>query len=386
MTGALLIRGGRLGDVVTDVLVLGGRIAALGPDAVDAAPPGVQPVDADGLIVAPGFIDLQVNGAAGHDFTREPAAIWSVGVTLARHGVTAFLATIVTAPPGAIVAALEAWTDGAPDGAAGALPLGLHLEGPYLSEARRGAHPSEYLRQPDRAEPAGWSRKRGVRLVTLAPEVPGALQLVADLSSRGVVVSAGHSAADAAIGAAAIEAGVRYGTHLFNAMPQLHHREPGLAGALLADERVTVGLICDGLHVAPSMLDLAWRAVGPGRFSVVSDVIAALGMPSRRVPLGNAEVIVEDQMAHLEDGTLAGAVAGLDAGLRQLVAATGCTAAQAIATVTSVPARLLGLGGGRGTIRAGGRADLALLTDELEVAATLVGGRVAHAMEPDRWA
>jgi N-acetylglucosamine-6-phosphate deacetylase len=223
-------------------------------------------------------------------------------------------------------------------------------------------------------------------MVTLAPELPGALDLVSELSAHGVVVAAGHTDADAATGRAAVDAGVRYATHLFNAMRPLDHRAPSLAAALLDDERVTIGLIADGLHVAPELIAVVRRTIGPGRLSLVSDAMAGLDMPPGPLRLGDVEVLVGEDGARLADGTLAGAIAGLDVGLRTLIAATDSDLSEALAAVTSTPAELLGLGEGRGRLEVGGRADITLLTPGLEVAATLVAGKVAWSSEPDRWA
>jgi N-acetylglucosamine-6-phosphate deacetylase len=382
----LLLHGGRLGDERrVQILAIDGRIAAI--EDVDTpldVPADARRIDVAGLLAAPGFIDLQVNGACGHDITADPASMWTIGETLARHGVTAFLATIVSSEPGRLGQALDAWRQ--ERASSGAVPIGLHLEGPYLSPARAGAHQSEQLRLPDAAEASGWSPQAGVRIVTLAPELPGALDLVSELSARGVVVAAGHTDADAATGRAAVDAGVRYATHLLNAMRPLDNRGPSLAAALLGDDRVTIGLIADGLHIAPEMLAVVQRAVGPQRVSLVSDAMAGLDMAPGRVRLGDAEVIVGADGARLPDGTLAGSIAGLDVGLRTFVAATGCAVSEALAAVTSTPADLLRLGEGRGRLEVGGRADIALLTSELDVAATLVAGQVAWSAEPARWA
>ena len=369
--GRLLLTGAAQGDV----LVVDGRIAALGQEAADHPAAGdAQRVEADGLSVAPGFIELQVNGAAGHDLTTDPASTWAVGEYLARHGVTAFLPTIVTSPPAVVDAALAILAAGPPAGWRGAIPLGLHIEGPFLSPDRSGAHDPALLRQLTPELAAGWAPESGVRLVTLAPELHGALELIADLAGRGVVVSAGHSAASLDDARAAFDAGVRYVTHLFNAMPPLDHRAPGLAVAALLDDRVTVGLIPDGVHSHPAMVELAWRVAGPGRVSIVTDAIAALGMPPGRYPLGGREVLVEGESARLADGRLAGAVLGLDRALRNLCAFAGASAADALRAVTDVPARLLGLDD-RGVLRVGARADLVLLTPALEVVETYVDGR-----------
>jgi N-acetylglucosamine-6-phosphate deacetylase len=380
---AIALDGARLADgQVVRILVVEERIAAIDDGGAAPTPSDARRVDGAGLLAVPGFVDLQVNGACGRDITDDPTAMWAIGETLARHGVTAFLATVVSSAPGRVDDAIDAWRSGAQ--APGAVPIGLHVEGPYLSPARAGAHRREQLRAPDPHEASAWTPEAGVRIVTLAPELPGALELVSQLSARGVVVAAGHTDADAAVGRAAVDAGVRYATHFFNAMRPLDHREPSLAAALLDDDRVTIGLIADGLHVAPELLALVRRTIGPGRLSLVSDAMAGLDMPPGSMRLGEAEVVVGEDGARLEDGTLAGAIAGLDVGLRTM-AATGCGLDEALAAVTSTPAALLGLGEGRGRLEVGGRADITLLTEGLEVAATLVGGEVAWSSEPARW-
>ncbi len=388
MTAGLLLRGGHVvepGQAVgspTAVLLRDGRIATVGGDAADlgageAAGAGIETVDVGGLWLAPGFIDLQVNGAGGHDITAEPASIWDVGEALVRTGVTAWLPTIVTAPIGTVERALAVLAAGAPDGYSGALPLGLHVEGPFLSPERHGAHAAELLRRPDRGLAAGWSRAAGVGIVTLAPELPGALELIAELVDRGVVVSLGHSAATWKEGRAGIEAGATYATHLFNAMPPLGHREPGLVAAVLADPRVIVGTIPDGIHVHPAMLELAWRIVGPDRLSVVTDAIAALGMPHGSFRLAGMDVTGDETGPRRADGRLAGSVLTLDAAVRAVAAARGCGPETALAAATTVPARVLGLSD-RGRIVPGAAGELTILTPGLEVAGTVIAGRLTR--------
>jgi N-acetylglucosamine-6-phosphate deacetylase len=290
-----------------------------------------------------GLIDLQVNGAAGHDLTTDPAAVWSVGAALAGHGVSAFLPTLVSPSFATIDRARAVLLAGPPPGFSGANPLGWHVEGPFLSPARAGAHDRAALRSPDLGAVADWSPASGVRMVTLAPELPGALEIVAALAGRGVVVSIGHSEASHAEAAAAFDAGARFVTHLFNAMAPLDHREPGLIGAALADERVTVGLIPDGLHVHPAVVRLVWRLAGPARLAVVSDAIAALGMPPGRYELAGREVLVDADSVRLPDGTLAGSVLPLDRAVRNLAVFAGIEPDEARRAATEVPARLLGL-------------------------------------------
>jgi N-acetylglucosamine-6-phosphate deacetylase len=368
------------------LLLAGGRIAARGVDAVAGAGRDARRFRADGLLLAPGFIDLQLNGAAGHDLTADPASVWAVATAIARHGVTAFLPTIVSSPPSVAAAAARLLAAGPPAGHRGATPLGLHVEGPFLNPERRGAHEAGHLRIPDPALAAGWSPTGGVRMVTLAPELPGALDVVRALAGRGVVVAAGHSLASADEATAGFDAGIRYVTHLFNAMPPLDHRAPGLAGAAMRDRRVTVGIIPDGPHVDPVLVDLAWRSAGADRLSIVTDAMAALGMPPGRYPLGGVTVDVGRDGARLPDGRLAGSVLSLDAGLRNLVAWTGAPAAVAVAAVTRVPAALLGEDD-RGSLDVGAGADVVLLTPGLEVVATIACGVVVHGEEAEgRWA
>jgi N-acetylglucosamine-6-phosphate deacetylase len=372
----LLIRGSHPGPI----LLSGGRIAEVGPDAELAATVETQRLEADDLSAVPGFIELQVNGAAGHDLTHDPSAIWRVGEALPRYGVTTFLPTIISSPPETIETARRVLLEGPPRDYAGASAVGLHLEGPFLNPKYAGAHQSAHLQHPDSRAAAGWSPDAGVRMVTLAPELPGGLELVAELARRGVLVAAGHSAATLSEARAAVEAGLRYGTHLFNAMPPLDHRAPGLVGALLLDDRVTIGLIVDGHHLDPAVVALAWRLAGPGRVSLVSDAMAALGQGPGQYRVAEAEVTVDETGARLQDGRLAGSVLALDEALGNLIAATGCSAGDAVATVTTTPARLLGLED-RAKLERGARADVVLLNSTLRVAATFVGGRPTYVAE-----
>lgn len=365
-----------IGDTVIEdgtVLVADGRIQAVG-DFTLPLPPGAATQDATGLLLSPGFLDLQVNGGFGLDFTADPATIWDVAAQLPRYGVTAFLPTVITSPSAKVRQAQAVLRDGPPAGWAGARPLGLHLEGPFLNPAKKGAHNPSYLRRPAAHDVADWSSDAFVRLVTLAPELPGALETVSALTRRGVVVSAGHSMATFDEAAAGFDAGARYATHLFNAMPALHHREPGLAAAALADPRVTVGLIPDGLHVHPGLVKLLWQLLGRDRLNLVTDAMAAMGMDPGDYLLGDFHVRVDDTSARLSDGTLAGCTLSLDAILRAFRAFTGASLPDTLATVTSTPARLLGLDATYGHITPGAAADLVLLTADGEVVETWVAG------------
>jgi N-acetylglucosamine-6-phosphate deacetylase len=343
---------------------------------VDSVGPDATVIEADGLLAAPGFIDLQCNGGLGVDLASEPERLWELAAALPRWGVTAWLPTIVTSPIGIVERALEALAAGPPDGWVGAAPLGLHLEGPFLAPTKKGAHAEALLRSPTLAAVEGWSREAGVALVTLAPELDGALEVIEALVERGVVVSIGHSAATAAQATVAVDAGATWVTHLFNAMAPLHHREPGLVGVALTDDRLHVGLIADGVHVHPTVVALAQRALGD-RLTLVTDAVAALGMAPGEQVLGRARVTVGDDGVRLADGTLAGSNLAMDQAVRNLVAFTGGAPESAVHAASTAPAALLG-DQQRGTLEAGALADVVLLTEALDVALTLVDGEVAH--------
>ncbi|MEO8273404.1 MAG: N-acetylglucosamine-6-phosphate deacetylase [Chloroflexota bacterium] len=305
--------------------------------------PTSDPAPTSGPAPLDGLIELQVNGAGGFDLTNDPESLWQVGSVLRRFGVVAFLPTLVS-PSWAIVdRARAAWLAGAPDGYVGATPLGWHVEGPFIAPSRSGAHDPASLQTPDARVVADWSPASGIRMVTLAPELPGALEVVAALVGSGVVVSAGHSTATYAQAVAGFDAGIRSVTHLFNAMSPLDHREPGLPGAALVDARVTIGLIPDGLHVHPAIVRIVRRAVGADRLAIVSDAIAALGMEPGRYRLAGRDLTYDGESARLAGGGLAGSVIGLDGAVRNLAAFAGVSLADAELAATVVPARLLGL-------------------------------------------
>ncbi len=378
ITNATIHTPGRViprGSVVID----GARIVAAGAAGDVPAASGATVINAGGMILVPGFIDLQLNGAFGHDFTADPATIWRVAAGLPRYGVTAFLPTIITSPLEQVEAGMHVVRDGRPKNFRGAAPLGLHVEGPFLNPKKKGAHNQQYLRPPTPEAVAGWSPASGVRLVTMAPENPGALEVIAALASRGVVVSTGHSMATYDEAVAGFDAGARYGTHLFNAMPPLGHRDPGLPGALLADDRMTVGFIADGVHTHRSIIALVWRILGPRRMSLVTDAMAALGMPPGSHRLGDYDVIVDATSCRLADGTLAGSILELDQALRNLLDITGCSLDEALETMTTTPAKLLGLDGERGRIAPGYAADIVLLSSDLRVQTTIASGEVVYA-------
>jgi N-acetylglucosamine-6-phosphate deacetylase len=361
------------------VVVDGTRIAEVGSAASLRKPSGATVIDGTGRILVPGFIELQFNGGFGADFTDDPSAIWRVSEQITRYGATSFLPTIITSPLERIAAGQAVVTGNRPAGTRGARPLGLHVEGPFLNPSKKGAHNPKYLRTPDLASVADWSPASGVRLVTMAPELPGALEVIGALARRGVLVSTGHSNATFEQAVAGFDAGARYGTHLFNAMSALGHRDPGLPGALLTDPRPTVGFIADGVHTHRSVIRLAWQMLGPRRMNLVTDAMAALGMPAGKHLLGDFEVVVDATSARLADGTLAGSILSLDQALRNLIEVTGCSLSEALPTLTTTPARAIGVDGERGRVAAGYVADLVLLSSDLHVTTTITEGELAYA-------
>lgn len=331
---------------------------------------------ADGLTVAPGFIDIQVNGAHGHDFTQHPGSIWDVGSRLPEQGVTSFCPTIITSPPDRIVAAHTAIA-ARPQGYRGAEPIGLHIEGPYLSQARRGTHAADLLIS---AAPEQFDTT-DVAIVTIAPEIPGAIDFIERLAAAGVVVALGHSAATSGEAQLAIDAGASLGTHLYNAMAPLTAREPGLAGVLMTDPRAHFAVIADGIHLAPEMLRLAWNSA-PDRLILVTDAISATGMPKGEYDIGGISVTVDRGAVRNAAGSLAGSVLTMDRAVAVLMETTGASVREAADAASQHPATALGRSD-LGTLALGARGDVVLL-DGTTVVATVVAGEIVFCDQPDR--
>ncbi len=317
-------------------------------------------------IAAPGFVDLQVNGFAGVDFASADAAAYlRAADALLETGVTAFQPTLITAPEEELVAALR-------EVPADPRILGVHVEGPFLSPTRLGAHPPAARRDPDPALLERLLAAGPVGYMTLAPELPGAAALVDLLHERGIVVSAGHSDATAEQANAAFDRGVHTVTHLFNAMRPFGHRDPGIAGAALAREDVVVQAIVDGVHLADETVRVVLRAAG-GRLALITDAIAAAGVGDGCFRLSGVDVEVRDGVARRDDGVLAGSVVTMIQAVRNLHA-LGATLVEAVNAASAVPARVLGRSD-VGVLRPGGRADLVVLDDRLELSSVLLSGR-----------
>lgn len=364
------------------LIVERGVVVYAGP--ATGAPPvqGIPVIDGQGLTASPGLIDIQFNGGYGHDFTRDPHTIVEVARRLPETGVVAFLPTFVTSPIEAYAGMLEATASArqaqAAGQAGGARIIGAHVEGPFLSPEKKGAHREEWFCDPTPEALAQLRPIEAVGLLTLAPERNGSEAAIRWLCEQGVVVSIGHSAAGLGEAQAAIEAGATCATHLYNAMKGMGHRDPGLVGALLGMDGVFCGLIADGIHVHPQVVKVAYRCLGPGRLALVTDAMAAMGMPPGDYVIGAQRVIVDGVSARLEDGTLAGSILALDEAVRNMIAFTGCSPEAALQMATATPARALGRFGQMGHLRPGCPADLILLDEKLQVQATLIDGHPAY--------
>ena len=333
-------------------------------------------------ILTPGFVDIHIHGGGGHDVMEpEPNALPSVERLLAHHGVSSYFPTTVTAPIDQTLAALKRLADAIEDTETHqqsrdlrARPVGIHLEGPFLSHVRRGVHPPENLLPPtlgtfDRL----WQAARGhVRVMTIAPELPGALEVITEAARRGVCVSIGHSDADLDAARAAVAAGSRHATHTFNAMRPLGHRDPGILGEVLTDSKLSADIIADGIHLDPVVVQLFLQAKGPDNAVLITDAIAATGMPDGRYRLGSLEVSLKDGKC-LSDGKLAGSVLTMDRAIRNVMHFAQWDLQRALSLATLNPARVVGLTGA-GRLKVGAQADIVVLSPTGEVKKTIIGG------------
>ncbi len=363
------------------LLVEDGVIAEVTSRERREVPSSCHSVDFGDGILAPGFIDIHIHGGGGHDVMEAGAdALPPVERLLAAHGVCSYFPTTVTAPMDATLSALARLADAieaAENSSAGELrarPLGIHLEGPFISHTRRGVHPPENLLPPSVAAfDRFWQAARGhIRVLTIAPELPGAVEVIAEASARGVCVSLGHSDADLNAARAGFAAGARHATHTFNAMRPLDHRDPGILGEVLTDARLSADIIADGIHLDPVIVELFLKAKGPDAAVLITDATAATGMPNGRYRLGSLEVDVKDGRC-MAGGKLAGSVLTMDRAVRNVVQFARWDLQQAVRLATLNPARVAGMKKG-GVLEAGAPADLVVLSSSGEVRNTIVRG------------
>jgi len=364
------------------VVIQGSKILAVGQRGKVDLPRGVREIHAEGKIIVPGFVDVHIHGAGGHDVmegTREALEI--VAATVVQRGTTSLVATTVTASEKETrdsVAGLARFILNTSQYAARELSaeiLGIHFEGPFISPARRGVHPAKWILPPS-TEMLGHllEEARGTALIlTLAPELPGALDLIAEARRAGLVVSIGHTDASYEQAQAGIEAGATHAAHVYNAMRPFSHRGTGVIGAVLTSPRVSAELIADGVHVDEAAMRMLVDLKTPERVILVSDGISATGMPDGKYQLGMFEVKVSGGVARNAEGKLAGSTLTLDRALRNMVA-LGVPLASALRMVTANPARQIGLGARKGILAPGADADLVFLDDKLEVSSVMTRG------------
>lgn len=369
------------------VLVEGRRIVEVSTRAARQIPQGIRLVDFGDSVLSPGFVDIHIHGGAGHDVMEaDPAGLPAVEQLLAKHGVTSYFPTTVTAPIDQTLSALDRLAAAIEQAEAAersnsrrAQPLGIHLEGPFISHARRGVHPSQNLLPPTlEMFERFWQASRGhIRVMTIAPELEGARDVIAEAARRGLCVSMGHSDADLNSARAGVAAGARHATHAFNAMRPLHHREPGIIGEMLTDSQLSADIIADGIHLDPTIVKLFLQAKGPDGAVLVTDATAATGMPDGRYRLGSFDVEVKDGKC-LAEGKLAGSVLTMDRAVRNVMQFAQLELQAALRLATLNPAQVAGLPS-RGKLEASSEADIVVLSPNGEVRSTIVHGAVAEA-------
>jgi N-acetylglucosamine-6-phosphate deacetylase len=365
------------------VVMEDGQIASIASRAAAEIPAQARVLDYPGTTLAPAFFDIHIHGAAGHDVMEAtPQALNAIGHFLAQRGTGSYLATTVTAPLDATLRALSglARLIAQPQAELQACPIGIHIEGPFLSHEKRGVHPPEHLLAPDIAlfDRLYEAAKGHISLMTLAPELPGAAELTAHATGRGVCVSVGHSNATAAETRAVIAAGAVSATHTFNAMRPLDHREPGILGVVLTTDALFAELICDGIHVAPDLVRLWARAKGPSRAILVTDAMSATGMTDGEYQLGGFSVQVANGRA-TANGVLAGSLLTLDRALANFIQFTGAPLEQALPLLTANPAAMTGLSLQAGALAPGQPANLVVLDPAGKLIASIHYG---HPTEP----
>jgi N-acetylglucosamine-6-phosphate deacetylase len=364
------------------VVIEGSKISAVGRRGTVELPRGAREITARGKTVVPGFVDVHIHGAGGHDVMEGTAeALEIIAATVARHGTTSIVATTVTASEmetcesvGDIARFIIASGQFVARELAAEI-VGIHFEGPFISPARRGVHPAKWIVPPSPAFLSALLKEaRGTaQILTLAPELPGALELIATARKAGLVISLGHTDATYEQARAAIDAGATHAAHVFNAMRPFSHRGTGVIGAVLTSPKVSAELIADGVHVDEAAMRILIDSKTPERVILVSDGTSATGMPDGKYRLGTFEVTLLRGICRNAEGKLAGSTLTLDRALRNIVA-LGVPLGSALRMVTANPAQQIGLGSRKGVLAAGADADLVFLDDKLEVSGVMTRG------------
>ncbi len=358
------------------VLIEEDRIKQVAP--ISKLPSNVPVIDAMGNWVIPGLIDIHIHGSSGADtMDHDLDAYITLSRFLASKGVTSFLPTTVTASNQEILAVIEK-TRRYQQQITGARLLGLHLEGPYLQAQYRGAQIESHLRAAQPEEYLPWLKTGVVKLMTVAPEIDGVMDLIRTGISMGVKFAIGHSNASYETVLKAVDQGLNQSTHTFNAMPPLHHREPGVLGAVLTDDRIYAQVIADGVHLHPAIVKLLFRMKGVGKTVLITDAMRATGMPDGRYQLGEQPVTVEDGIVRTDSGALGGSTLILNDALRNSAVFTGLAWQDLLPSATSVPAESLNLKDEIGVIQPGSFADIVIMDEQLSPHLTLISGKIAY--------
>jgi len=385
----LAITGGRIFTPFQEIkdgylLIREGRIENRGSMAdLPPLPPGIQIIEAEGAPVIPGFIDIHTHGGRGFDvMDGTSSALGAIDEYKRSVGITGWVGTTITAAPEKMRKVARSCRQYLEKEKLSGL-LGLHLEGPWINPQFRGAQPPEHIRRPNPVEYKEWSNHLGpfLKVITLAPEMEGSLDLISRVAGEGVLLAAGHTGADYRVGRQALEAGLSHAAHFFNGMAPFHHREPGIIGAFLDSSTATLELILDGVHLHPAAVRLAWKMAGADRIVLVTDSIRAAGCQDGTYELGGQPVIVWDGEARREDGTLAGSTLEPARALGLLREITGIGLREALFTVTVNPARCLGLEEEMGSLEPGRRGDAVILDDNYNPRLIICRGQIYRGRE-----
>ncbi len=367
------------------IIVEKGKIIAITDKKENITVPiEAEVIEARDKFVVPGFIDIHVHGGGGYDFMDGTyQAVQQITLTHTCFGTTALLPTTMTATRKQIIQSLKNIREAKLKGMGGAEILGVNLEGPYISPVKKGAQKEIDIKKPSIEEFAEFNQASGnlIRVVTIAPEMPGAIDLINYLHKQGIIVSVGHSNATYVQTQAGIQAGLSHVTHIFNAMRGLHHREPGVVGAALSSPKLAVEIIADGIHLHPVVIKILIQVKESEKVVLITDAMRATGMSEGIYDLGGQEVAVAKGQAILKDGTLAGSVLTMDKAVRNLVTKVGVSLMEAVQMATFNPAKCLGVEDRKGSLESGKDADIIILNKKLEVELTMIAGKVVYKRE-----
>ena len=342
---------------------------------------GTEVIEAKNKFVVPGYINIHVHGGGGSDvMDGNYEAINQIAITHSRFGTTAFLPTTMTMSKDKIIRSLRSICEAVKKGTAGAEILGIHMEGPYINPEKKGAQKEEEIKKISIEEFLEFNQASGnlIRLVTIAPEMPGAIGLIKYLYKQGIIASVGHTNATYVQTQAGIQAGLSHVTHTFDAMRGLHHREPGVVGAALTSPELTVEIIADGIHIHPIVLKILTKIKEGEKIVLITDAMRAAGMPEGVYDLGGQEVTVKKGRARLKDGTLAGSVLTMDKAVKNMVTKVGIPLPKAIQMASYNPAKSIGIDDKKGSLEPGKDADIVILNKNLETELTIVAGKIVY--------